>query len=162
MQIEINEEAIVEAAAEKVAHEFLWAEYGERKRHGTELVKRVKEIIEEKVARGVEEHLEKVPNRIEQIVEKILEAGFPQTNNYGEPTGRTLTLEERVREKLFGVDRYAKKSWLDQHAKTFVQKKIDGELKSLFEEAREKMKLLMDATLLEKLAKSMREGIGLR
>lgn len=170
--IEIDQEAVAQEAAKQIAKKFLWTDYEDgdedgdgrepSSRTGDKLIKRVVEIIEKRVAKQIEHHLSTVPDRIEQVVEKLIEEGYPTTNSYGEVTGKAISLEDRVREKLFKGDRYNHSSWVEQTTTKFIEQQIKGELKPLFDEAKKKMKGLMDASLMEKLAKSMREGLGLR
>lgn len=107
--------------------------------------------IEESMAEAVDARLKSLSDdALRGMFEKVLHEGWQLTNSYGEPNGRKVTLESRVREFLMGKPN----DYNDPMTTVFresLTKALQGEMGLLIKEATEKLRAQLDGSIQEKL-----------
>jgi uncharacterized membrane protein YheB (UPF0754 family) len=123
------------------------------------LEEKIEDAVEQRVSKLVEEITRE---RVSKEIEAVLEAGWAQTNNYGEPTGKTFTVRDRVNSFFNGTDRYSSESFVSR----WVRESIDRDLKKAVDEevatAKAKLRQMFDEAITGKFATTIREALGVK
>lgn len=100
---------------------------------------------------------------IEAEVVKTLSAGWPTTNQYGESTGKMLSLRDRVGLVLNMTDGYGnQRRWLDELIKKRVDEVVNKDLKGDIDQARAAFKQQVNGVLDAVIKKAVAEHLGVK
>jgi macrodomain Ter protein organizer (MatP/YcbG family) len=133
-----------------------------------EVTEQLDRTIEGQITDAVRERLDKLVEdltmeRVSKEIDAILEEGWTLTNQYGEPTGRKLTLRDRVRSyfdsKADSYDRMSRvEKWIHEGVTSALKGALDEEIKS----ARERLRKSFDEVLQAKFTATIRDALGLK
>src|SRR5687768_11012019 len=162
MKIEISEgdrEWVVRQAVELLLH----GDGGDDQGLQREIRRQVEAGIAKLTTRAFEEAVQR---QVGERIQAILDAGWKQTNHYGEPTGTTVTVRELILEKLNTPvgDRYnggtkpLVKHLVDEAVNQALRQQLGKELAR----AQEEIRAAVDGLIKEKLAETLRSALGLR
>ena len=99
---------------------------------------------------------------IREAITSAIADGWSKTNQYGEPTGQSITLKQRISDMLESRSYCDRERHIDKVVKDEVEKVLRGELGAEITEVRKKARAMLDGALNEKLAAALREGLGLK
>jgi hypothetical protein len=144
-----------------------WAETRFAEVIADRLYHQLHEQVEQKAAERIDLAIDHAVKRVgEDIIRDAIKTaiadGWPKTNQYGEPTGPTITLKTRISDMLESRSGYDRERHIDKLVKTEVEEALRKEFAKEFEEARKRVRTLLDGALNEKLAQALREGLGLK
>jgi hypothetical protein len=123
--------------------------------------------LENKAADAIEARVQAIVDelsreRIGKVIDEVLAEGWAVTNNYGESTGKKITVRERVSGFFNGEDRYRGNSfvgdWLRQSIDRDLKKAVEEEVKT----AKEKLRAMFDEAITGKFAATIREALTLK
>lgn len=114
------------------------------------LVERLSKDAAQKVSALVEA---RVGDQLTEMVARVIEEGIKETNSYGQPTGKTITVRGLVMDRLSSMlkpkdSSYERKageierqaaSMIDEAVKQFLAKEIVGELNGVKVQLKEKL-----------------------
>lgn len=124
----------------------------EVKRLGLSLDSLVKDRIEEALGESIAKLTDEA---VAKAVDKLVTEGTPITTQYGEPTGRVMTLEQRVRERLF-AQRGGFHDPIERVFEETLKRELAGDLGKLLAEAKAELRKALDSGIQKKL----REAVG--
>ena len=147
--VQFDSEAVVEA----LKSEILGYARGQAEMNIGEYAEGIiRDVVEEEARVFAKEHLR-------ELVAKMIADGWRATNNYGEPTGQTITLSSFVRETLFKRDSYGGGSVLEKIAAEQIQQALKSEMGAVLKEATEKLRAMIDSTIAEKMRGALNDAI---
>lgn len=124
---------------------------------------KVDELAQQAVREGIDDVIRA---RIAAAVDAVLADGWQATNNYGEPTGKTLDLKARISELLTTArgDGYSgrKPPLMEEHVKVAVEGFLSKELAPVVEAAKAALKLQLDAKVMKVVADTIANAVGIR
>jgi hypothetical protein len=155
MKLELKddvEEQIVRAIASRVEDRF---------------EERIKEAVRGAVKGAVERQTkELVDAAIAPIVEQVLAEGWQPTDQWGEPSGKKITLRarvsKRVSEYLEEKERYQDKTPAQKLIDEAIAAELRGEAGKVLEAARAKLREQVDGVLQAKLREVLASSLGLK
>jgi hypothetical protein len=125
----------------------------------------IKVAIEESVTAAVQRIVE---TRLDAEINKIIDEGWEERGKWGEKTGNRFSLAQKVTEFLREkVDSYGSSS---RHggiprATRLMQKAVEDlfakELKGELEDAKKRVKQMVDAEVMARLSKTLKDALGL-
>lgn len=127
-----------------------------------EIAEAMNGAVRTEIARCVENLVvDLAKERVVSEIEAVLAAGWTCTNQYGEPTGRTLTLRDRVRGFFDSKESHYDRSnrvekWVEEGVKRSLETAMNEEIKS----ARERLRAAFDDVLKAKFADTIRKALG--
>lgn len=125
--------------------------------------KEMTEKIDKAISSAVESTLRRlVEEKLRPEVERVVAAGWQQTNQWGEPTGQAVTLGQRVSQIINGKGAYDRGTMVENLAREALDKALKGELAPEIAAARDKFRALVDETLKAKFTGVMRDALGLK
>lgn len=123
--------------------------------------------VEQAIHAAVKERLTEVidaitKERVTKEIDATLEAGWTMTNTYGEPSGKVLTVRDRVRAAFDRKDgSYSdSKSYVEKWIQEGVARSLETILKAEVEDARKRLRAAFDDVLKLKFADTMRKMLG--
>jgi len=129
---------------------------------------RVKDMVRKRVAEQVDKLVQEIGReQISDAVRSALADGWQETSHYGEPTGKRITLRERLNEaftKKYRPD-YGDRteSTTVEHAvRAAVAKALETEFAAELVQAKSAFRAQVDELLKGKLVASLKEALGLR
>jgi hypothetical protein len=125
---------------------------------------RVQEEIDERIVGTIQELVTQVSReKIEAALNACLEAGWRQTNHYGEPTGPAVGLKERVSQILNARNSsYSNDgTFVEKAVKEEVDKVLRGELGKEIEKARADLRTALDEAVKTRLADAIKGAFGI-
>lgn len=128
------------------------------------LDRRVQEAIRGAIKARLEDVVEGLTKeRVASEIDAILAEGWTLTNQYGEPTGRKMTLRDRVRgyfdSKADSYDRQTRvEKWIHEGVTQSLKAALDAEVK----EARERLRKSFDEVLQAKFTDTIRSALGMK
>jgi hypothetical protein len=126
--------------------------------------KRIKAAIEQQVTAAVERIVE---TRLDTEISKIIDEGWEERGKWGEKTGNRFTLAQKVTEFLREkVDTYGRAEYNGvPRATRLMQKAVEElftkELKTELDGAKQRVKKMVDDEVMVRLAKTLKEALGL-
>jgi len=127
-------------------------------------------VLREKVAGAVEDQIATiVREKVEPMVVEAIERGWAEHTRWGDPTGKRVTLKERVDELLrkkgdrgsIGVNR-GSKTLLEDVATQVITATLEKEMKQELADAKKAFRQQVDDILAGKLTEALRDAVGLR
>lgn len=140
---------------------------------GERALKKTFDKLEYEIAKAVEKAVESVTeeaikDRLTAAVEKAIEEGWQKTNHYGERTGPTVTLKERISAFLDSRQRWdsdyntRETSLVDYVLQKMITKKLETEFTEIFKMAKETFKKAVDANLQDKVRSALTQALGIK
>lgn len=122
--------------------------------------------LDEKIADAVEARVSKLVEeitreRVSKEIDAVLDAGWVETNTYGEATGKTLSVRDRVRDFFNKSDRYSG-SKVQQWLQNAVDRQLEAASKEEVAVAKDKLRKLLDEAIVGKFAVTIREALGVK
>ncbi len=124
-----------------------------------ETQKRIRDTVAKQVDHCVGEI---TTNLLRAEVEAIVAEGWRETDTYGDATGRTITLRQRVAKTLDGRDQYSRERHLDKLFTETLNAALRKELAEELQAARTAFRAKVDAVLNAKLHEALRDSLGLK
>jgi hypothetical protein len=126
------------------------------------IAKRVDELLSASVVESIDEM---VKARVGPVVEATLAAGFPQRNQYGEPTGTSIPYDAFVRtavQQLVGSGGgYNQRGWAAEIARDVWKERIDKALTAEMDGIRKQIRAYVDERLAGDVTAALRKAVGL-
>jgi hypothetical protein len=153
----------VEHVADQVAFRIMHDRDGDE----TRFSERIEAIVEERVREWVNGQIERLASiEIERAVAAVLEEGWQQTNQYGEATGKRMTLKERIAAMLQEPtgDAYSggRKPRIDHVAHQLLNKALHESFGKEIEAGRGRLRAAIDDVIKAKLTETLKSALGLR
>lgn len=132
------------------------------------LAEAMRKLIDQKISALAQEYVrntldDTIRARISATVDAVIADGWQQTNSYGEPSGKRITLKERVSDLLLKAqDRYDRSNWLDKQIKAAAEGVLTKEFKAEIDAAKAKVRAELDAVLTGKVTEALKSAIGLK
>lgn len=100
---------------------------------------------------------------VRPVIAEIVREGWSQTDTWGNPTGKTLSLKQRVTEYLFGKsDRYSSERPIESIFREELKKGLASEAGEALQKAIAELRKKVDEELSGRVIKAMRESLGLK
>jgi hypothetical protein len=102
---------------------------------------------------------------IRKRVVEALETGFRRTNSFGEPTGETITLKERLAAMLSKAESSGYRETqtvVDRITREEIEKALRGAFATEISNAAKAFRAKVDAVLTGKLTEALKQAMGLR
>jgi hypothetical protein len=134
----------------------------EDNRLATVIEKKIEERVEQLASEAVRDVvIEIARSKVEAAVNTAIDAGWQITNQYGEPTGRTASLDTFIREHLTSTTGYRNESKLSEAIRKAIDGAMQKQFKPILDEAAAKLRAQVDTVLQAKLNETMRKALGL-
>lgn len=176
IEIDITTDAIIDQVATRILamHAPEYDDEGEpiENRHSRDsLAKIIEQTVIKRVQRAIDEQVKAVTaEKIGAAVDTILTAGWQATNNYGEPTGKAITLRDRVSKIINDAQAEGwnnnRKTLIDAIIERRVGELLDprsgGEFGKTLAEAQKALREAVDGQVMASLNATLRSALGLR
>lgn len=175
--IKIDDEHLIDAVATRVLGMYTEEGYddeGEPLPKGSgrdSLAKIIEQTVIKRVQRAVDDQVKAVTaEKIGAAVDAILTTGWQATNNYGESTGKSITLRDRVSKIITDAQAEGwnnnRKTLIDAIIERRVSELLDprsgGEFGKALAEAQKALRDAVDGQVMASLNATLRSALGLR
>jgi DNA helicase IV len=134
-------------------------------------LERLNDKIDDEANGLIRDHVESrlrelTDERVGAIVQDVIENGVPETNNYGEPTGKRISVRGRIMEFFEKKHSRGYNRPSTSEFEELVKGQLDRNLSKAFsvelKAAQEQIRSAVDGLIKEKLTATLKSALGLR